>query len=392
MTPPTILIATPVFPPSVGGIERTAGALAHNLGGAEIHVVAGEPKMSDVGIDVRSVQVAWSRNDPPGGRRATIELNRVAVRTGLRLRPQVVLAVHIRAMPAARALSRLIGSRTLLIVHAKEMSEQPKLARAAIRWADLIVAVSRHARDLALEAGAEPSRLRIIHPGVNLPPEVPALQRDPDAPPMVVTVSRMADEHKGHRQALHALARLRETVPTVHWVMVGDGPLRERLQREAIALGVDRAVSFTGTVSDAERTRRLSAADVFCLLSQPPQPGVGGEGFGIVFTEAGAHGLPVVGGRVPGVEDAVDDGHSGFLVAPDDPAAAAAALTRLLTEPSLAASMGAAGRARAESLTWKRVGDRYRQAIDEMLNGPRRQVPRGSQGWALDLARGPAAP
>ena len=88
------------------------------------------------------IRVHWSRNEPPGGRRATIALLRLALRVGLSFRPKLVLCEHVRAMPAARVLQRLAGARLLLVVHAKELRQQPALASAAMLWADAIVTVS----------------------------------------------------------------------------------------------------------------------------------------------------------------------------------------------------------------------------------------------------------
>ncbi|MGH3262614.1 MAG: glycosyltransferase, partial [Trebonia sp.] len=197
--------------------------------------------------------------------------------------------------------------------------------------------------------------------------------------------------HKGHRQALEALTKLTREIPNVRWLMVGDGRLRPQLQREADAQGLLANVVFTGAVSDEELDRHLRSADVFCLLSQRPPDGAAGEGFGIVLIEAGARGLPVVAGDVPGVRDAVRRDVSGLLVSPEDPAAAAAALARVLTDPGLALRLGAAGLARARELAWPRVAGSYRRLIDHVLTEDARGRSSGDMRWLGDLARGPVA-
>jgi glycosyltransferase involved in cell wall biosynthesis len=170
--------------------------------------------------------------------------------------------------------------------------------------------------------------------------------------------------------------------------MVGEGSLRAELQRAARERGIGEVVEFPGAVDDAELHERLDGAHAFCLLSRQPPGRAAGEGFGIVFIEAGAHGLPVVAGRVPGVVDAVTDGVSGLLVDPQDPVTVAAALERVLIDAELAQKLADGGRARAAELAWPAVVDRYRQLIEEVCARPARGRS-SSPGWIRDLAVGP---
>jgi phosphatidylinositol alpha-1,6-mannosyltransferase len=385
-----VLLLSPAFPPASGGIERTAGQLAAGLNDLDVQVVAGEPPASArTGITLPSeVHVHWAPNDPPYGRRATAALVRSAVAVGLRFKPDLVLALHIRTIPAARVLHHACGSRTVLVVHAKEMREQPALATAAVRWADAIVAVSEFAHELAREAGARPERIRIINPGVTIPahPAPPLAERP--RPPTILTVARMSEAHKGHDVALDALELLRARIPDVQWVMVGDGPLRAELSQAAARRGLDGSIVFAGSVDDATLVRYLSSAHVFCLLSREPRGRGVGEGFGIAFVEAGAHGLPVVAGRIPGVVDAVRDGVTGLLIDPEDPRAAAHALETLLRDPQLSHELGHAGINRAAELQWPLVAERYRELISQVVEMPPRNEASRSWRWVRDLAVG----
>jgi phosphatidylinositol alpha-1,6-mannosyltransferase len=383
-----ILLLSPAFPPSAGGIERTAAELAARLTDYELEVVSGRPT-SSVGMrGPAAVKVHWASNDPPYGRRATLALARLTIRVGIRFRPDLVLALHIRMMPAARALARLLGARSILVVHAKEVLEQPALARAAVRWADAVVTVSEFSRELALGAGADGERIRIIHPGVMSPPPPLPLASRP-SPPTIITVARMSDPHKGHDVALRSMARVRTRLPDARWVMVGEGTLRDELRAAAKRRGLDGCISFPGAVDDDELGERLSSAHAFCLLSRQPPGAAAGEGFGIAFVEAGAHGLPVVAGAVPGVIDAVEDDVSGILVDPSDPDAIADALERVMLDLQLAQRLAEGGRRRARELQWDAVVERHRGLIADVLAAP----PRGRAGhelaWLRDLAVGP---
>lgn len=383
-----ILLLSPAFPPSTGGIERTAAELAGGLTDSELEVVSGRPT-SSVGMRApAAVKVHWAPNDPPYGRRATLALTRLAIKVGMRFRPDLVLALHIRTMPAARALARLRGARTILVIHAKEVLEQPALARAAVRWADAVVSVSEFSRELTLGAGADGDRIRVIHPGVTAPPAPPPLASRP-SPPTIITVARMSDPQKGHDVALQSMVRVRSRVPDVRWVMIGDGALREELRLDAERRGLDGCVSFPGAIDDGELRERLCAAHAFCLLSRRPPPGAAGEGFGIAFVEAGAHGLPVVAGAVPGVVDAVGNGTTGILVDPTDPDEVANALERVLCDAELAQKLAEGGRRRARELEWCAVVERYRLVIADVLSAPQRGRSCHELAWLRDLATSP---
>jgi phosphatidylinositol alpha-1,6-mannosyltransferase len=384
-----ILLLTPAFPPSAGGIERTAAELAGGLEEYEVEVVAGRPP-SAIGMrPPAGIKVHWAANDPPYGRRATVALTRLAVRIGVQFQPDLVLALHTRTMPAARAVARLRGARVVLVIHAREVPGQPTLARAAVRWADAVVTVSEFSQSLALSAGADPARVHIIHPGVTLPADPPKPLASRPGPPTIVTVARMSDAHKGHDVALAAMERLRVHCPDAEWTMIGDGSLRAELQRETARRGLERCVHFPGTTDDEQLGRMLNAAHVFCLLSREPPGGAAGEGFGIVFVEAGAHGLPVLAGRIPGVVDAVHDGVTGQLVDSTNPDEAAAALRELLRDRDRAQRLADGGRRWAGELSWPAVVDRYRSLIDSVLSAPARATSSPHPGWVRDLALGP---
>jgi phosphatidylinositol alpha-1,6-mannosyltransferase len=179
----------------------------------------------------------------------------------------------------------------------------------------------------------------------------------------VVTVARLRDRHKGHDVLARAIALIRARVPDIQWIVVGDGPLRPQLERLAAAQGLDGQVYFVGEVSDAERDAWLDRAHVFAMPARLPPGGVGGEGFGIVFLEANAHGIPVVAGNVGGALDAVVHGETGLLVDPTDPKAVADAIGELLLDPERATELGRGGAARARSFVWPTIARR----VEELL-------------------------
>src|SRR6185312_1225615 len=139
-----------------------------------------------------------------------------------------------------------------------EVPAQPRLAQAAVRWADAVVTVSDFSQRLALSADADPTRLSVIHPGVTLPAAAPSPLDSRPGPPTILTVARLSEPHKGHDVALAAMESLRARVPDARWVMVGEGRLRDDLELEAQRRGLEGCVHFPGAVDDAELERLLA--------------------------------------------------------------------------------------------------------------------------------------
>jgi phosphatidylinositol alpha-1,6-mannosyltransferase len=234
------------------------------------------------------------------------------------------------------------------------------------------VAVSRHTERLARSAGGDRARIVVIPNGVDLPERRPGGRADH---PTMVTVARLVQRYKGHDVLIRALPLIRAEVPEVEWLVVGDGPLRGSLERLAAEHGVADAVRFLGRVSDAERDAALNGAHVFAMPSRLPAGGVGGEGFGIVYLEAAAHGLPVVAGNVAGALDAVVHGQTGLLVDPTDHAAVARAVTELLLDRGRAEALGEAGAARARQFAWPVVARQVEDLLFELARGGLRRQP-----------------
>lgn len=361
-----VLLATPDFPPSTGGIAVLLGNLVRSTAGLETRVVAlGENGAEEFdraeGFETRRVgSVAMRRQ------LSVPMLNARLLYEAWRFRPDVILSGHVVASIAALPIQRLLRVPLVQYVHADEIRVRPRLAGRAVRAAAATIAVSNYTRDLAIDAGADPRRVHVIPPGVELPGGPPA-ERSED--PILLTVATFVSPRKGHDVVIRAMPSIRAAVPGLRWVVIGDGPLRGTIEASAVAAGVDDAIAFLGRVDDAERDRWLDRARVFCMPSRLPPEGTGGEGFGIVYLEAGAHGLPVIGGRVAGALDAVVDGETGLLVDPADPDAVAAAAIELLSNRSLAERLGSQGRRHAAEHAWPRIAARVEALLRETAAG-----------------------
>ena len=147
-------------------------------------------------------------------------------------------------------------------------------------------------------------------------------------------------------------------------LLVGNGPYRAELGRLASGLGVTGSVVFTGPVSWPDLPAYYDAADVFAMPCRTRRHGLDVEGLGIVYLEASAAGLPVIGGDSGGAPDAILPGESGYVVPGGDVAAVAGRLTQLLGDPAAAAAMGENGMAWVErEWRWELVARRLQRIL-----------------------------
>ncbi len=361
------LVLTPDFPPAPGGIQLLAHRVVANAAGLDSRVVTlGAP--GGGAFDARErLDVRRARRLPGPRPLSTASLNARALAEAADFRPDAVLSVHLALSPAAAAIRRALHVPVIQYFHAKEVGVRPRLAGFAARRADASIAVSSYTRELVLAAGGPPARIRLVHPGVDLP----AVGNGPPPPreerPTVLTIARIEDRYKGHDVMVRAMGLVARRIPTAQWVVIGDGGLRAQIAELAEVNGLGPGtIRFLGAVGDRERDGWLDRAHVFAMPSRLPAGGFAGEGFGIVYLEAAAHGLPSVAGAVGGARDAVVDGTTGLLVDPTDHLAVAAALIELLGDEPRRAEMGAAARARAAQFAWPRVATAVEGVVAEV--------------------------
>ena len=361
---PRVLVVTPDFPPELGGIQTLVHRIVRHADRLRTRVIALPAPGAERFDSVEPLDVRRSRIAARNRHVSILALNGLASREALSFRPHVVLSAHIVASPAALIARRLTGSSTIQYLHADELQGRPRLTRFAVGQADAIVAVSRYTQALAGDFGASAEKVHLILNGVDPVSQVANGGRVHE--PTLLTVARLENRYKGLDVTMRALPLVRARVPGARWTVVGDGSLRAELEAQARSIGVEEHVRFVGSVSDEERDSWFRRAHVFVMPSRLPGSGVGGEGFGIVYLEAGAHGLPVVAGNVAGAVDAVIDGVTGVLVDPQDHIAVADALSDLLLDSEKAEALGRAGAERARTLAWPVVVRRIEDLVLEV--------------------------
>ncbi|GAA4970896.1 glycosyltransferase family 4 protein [Actinoplanes utahensis] len=228
------------------------------------------------------------------------------------------------------------------------------LLRRIARGNDVITYLGEYQRTRLDKALHGLTELRRLAPGVDVDkfhPDVDGTtirkRHGLDGRPVVVCVSRLVPR-KGQDMLIRALPEIRRRVPGAALLLVSGGPYRKTLERLARENDVESDVVFTGSVPWAELPDHYAAGDVYAMPCRTRAAGLDVEGLGIVYLEASATGLPVVGGDSGGAPDAVREGETGHVVGGTDVPAIAARVADLLGDPARAKAMGAAGRAWVE--------------------------------------------
>jgi phosphatidyl-myo-inositol dimannoside synthase len=257
------------------------------------------------------------------------------------------------ALPGARSLLRRIGDETDVVTYLGEYF-RVRLARA--------LSAQAAARMVRLAPGVDNVSFRPGAGGDAVRERLGLGER-----PVVVCVSRMVPR-KGQDTLIRAWPQVLATArdgPSL--LLVGDGPYRAKLGRLAQQAGVADSVVFTGPVPAADLPAYYDAGDIFAMPCRTRRGGLDVEGLGIVYLEASASGLPVVGGDSGGAPDAILPGETGYVVPGRDVAAVADRITGLLADPAGARAMGEKGAAWVDrEWRWELVADR----LMAILAGP----------------------
>lgn len=367
------------FPPIGGGIARMMGELARryppgslvistgrHAGSAEVD--AAFPNVVDrIGIPSRRLRtlhglLLWSHRGAALARAIKPEF----VWCG-NFKPAGYPARWIRRRFGIPYGILFYGTDLLLLQRQIQRSTtKRRTARAIIGSASVLVAISAWTRELCLsvfeQLGFDSTRMDIRTLPLGTDPEHfrPSIDASPirrqyglDGRRWLITVARLT-RHKGIDTGLQVLSRLGQGHPDLGYLVVGSGGDLPRLEAMAQDLGVADRVRFLTNVPDGDLPGLYNSAQIYLGLSRQMEGNV--EGFGISLVEAGACGIPVVGGRSGGIPDAIREGETGLLVDPGRPDEVARAVGGLLDDTTAARRLGSGGRQAVEThYNWNRV-------------------------------------
>jgi len=236
----------------------------------------------------------------------------------------LIICGHINLLPLAYVCARVIGVPMLQVIYGIDVWDRTG------RWvvdglasrADHYISISRITGDkFSAWSGVKPSKISVLPNAINLRVYGPGPKPDYlldryglRGKPVIMTLGRMAAEEKakGFDQIIEALPELYRRFPNLVYLVVGDGSDRSRLEAKVRNMGLKGSVIFPGLVPESEKADHYRLADVYAMPSSL-------EGFGFVFLEALACGIPVVASKIDGGREALMDGKLGELADPNDP-------------------------------------------------------------------------
>jgi len=361
-----VLLACPYDWHAPGGVQvhiRQLGSVLRDRGHEVLVLAPGDAPATEAWVRIvgRPVRVAYR------GTVAPISFSPSAwakVRGRVRAFAPDVVHVHEPLTPSVSMLTTLAADAPVVATfHAyldrsRLMEFAGPLLRRIHRRISISVAVSDAAAAFLRRVVRGPIEVvpngvdveRFSHPGP-CPEGLPAGR-------VILWVSRL-DPQKGFPVMVRAFHRVALDTEDVWLVVVGEG--RDRGAIDLLPESLRTRVLMRGVIPNEELHPYHGAADVFAAAA------TGQESFGYILVEALAAGVPVVATDIPGYREVVRDGVEGLLVPPDDPAALAGALGRVLDEPDLARALATAGRERARAFSWDEVAPRleavYRRAV-----------------------------
>lgn len=366
-----LLFATPDLFGPIGGIARISRATTLALHqwaeerGATLEVLALRDD-ARTSPDRRFLPDGGGRYRGFGGDRVALSARVASFGWGPGRR--VTLFGHVNL--AAAGLGQPLWALQALVAHGIEIwSAFPPLRldrRLALARQDAIWPISRYTADRVLAAHrVREGRVTVVPNGLDptfRPPAPEAMTPLSRRTPRLLTACSLARgfEYKGVDVTIKALARLPGSMrPTLD--VVGDGEDRDRLEGLSRSLGLDGRVRFMGRLGDEELRELYASATAFVLPSTH-------EGFGLVFVEAMAFSLPVITVSAGAAPEVVEDGVTGLVVPPRDPAALAGAIGALVRDPGLAETLGRAGERRVrERYTFATYRQTLGAALDALL-------------------------
>ncbi len=250
------------------------------------------------------------------------------------------LCTHINYAFLGMLLSFWRRRRVCLFIYAAELDvEMTFLKRFALRRVGYIVAISEYSKAKAVKMGVDADRITVMHLGSPDPCPNRKFSTESTGQNQILFVGRMDERYKGQDELLDAVLLLRRRFPEVRLVFIGGGRNLDEWKREAGARELLDIVEFRGRVSDDDLCRAYESATVFAMPSR-------NEGFGLVYVEAMAYGLPCIGGDRDAAREVIAHGETGFCIPAGNSTALSYALQTLFQSPDLRTRFSLASRER----------------------------------------------
>lgn len=249
-----------------------------------------------------------------------------------------VICSHLHLLPVAAVIAKLQGVPLVLVVYGIEAWKPPRrrILRRLLRSVDAVVSISEFTARHFLGWSSLPTEIAHLIPCCVDPKLFGKGPKRDDlvakhglaGRTVIMTLARLAgsERYKGFDEVMEVIPELARTIPTLTYLIAGDGPDLARLEAKASMLGIRDRVVFAGYISEVDKADYYRLADAFVMPGR-------GEGFGIVYLEAIASGVPVIASALDASREAVRNGDLGAIVDPDRPEEIVAAIVDALRRP-----------------------------------------------------------
>ena len=313
------LIVTRNFPPDIGGIQSLMGGLSENLlNHGPVKVFTYEYENSNMhdnksGANIERVKgIKLFRKY----RKANLVNNFINSSSNIR----ALIADHWKSLELIKT-ENLKKIKTFCLLHSKEINHDigSSLNKRTIKStnnADFIIANSNFTKELAIKVGIDPSKIRIIFPGIQKPKGIENIQKAKaekyfgDSFPKIITVSRK-DKRKGHDKILMLIKNLKPKFPKIKYICIGEGDEKNNLLKLSRELNLEKEVNFLKDIDYNLKIALISESNLFLMPSRIEKKSV--EGFGISFIEAASYGVGSIGGKDGGAPDAIAHKKTGLI-------------------------------------------------------------------------------
>ena len=313
------LVITRSFPPDIGGMQALMGGLSESLinhGPVKVFTYASfnsdlYDSNSQISIErIKSLKIFRKY------RKARIVNDFINENSNIR----AIFTDHWKSLELLKK-NYIEKTTTFCLHHSKEInhSKGSSLNRRLIdstNKANFIVANSNYTKDLAVKVGINPSKIKVIFPGIKKPikiedeNKIKAEKIFQDSFPKIITVARL-EKRKGHDKILMVIKNLKPKFPKIKYISIGLGDEENNLKKLTKELSIENQVVFLKNIDENLKTSLIASSNLFLMPSRIEGKSV--EGFGISYIEAASHGVGSIGGKDGGAHDAISHNKTGLI-------------------------------------------------------------------------------
>lgn len=358
-----IILLTSEFPPQPGGIGNHAYNLARELNkkGYCIKVLCDrrssqgeEEKIFDTSLDFEVIRIPRRKIMLISYWHRIIEAYKLADRC------EVFIASGKFPLWLGGLLSLFFQKEYIAVIHGSELLLKNKFLRKltdlSLKKFDKVIAVSNYTRSLIASLNLD--KVEVIHNGFSAPYQAEERKEKPMIP-ILVTIGNV-NRRKGQHNVISSLPLLLKKYPNLQYRIIGIPTEKDRLQELAVELKVEKSIKFYGAVEEAEKCKLLLTSNIFIMLSEITLTN-DVEGFGIAILEANSLGIPAVGAKGCGIEEAIKNGFSGLLVNNKEPQEILASIDHIIQNYE---EFSVNAREWSANFLWQRVINQYIEIIE----------------------------